>query len=116
MAVHVPQIEGLRHQFLALVLVLGYSGREQQVKVFGLATGQIQDFFRGRERMSRKVLLLLQHAIEVAGIQPQLVPHHTVRVERHLSLPAVVVLLQEVAVIRYVRKRNHNFLPVYLHK
>ena len=113
-AIHVTKIKGLGHQFFAFALVLGYCSGEEQVKVFGLATGQIQDFFRGRERMSRKVLLFLQHAIKVAGIQPQLIPHHTVRIERHLSLSAIVVLLQEVAIIRYVRKRNHNFLPVYL--
>ena len=100
--------ESLRHQFLFLRLVLADSGREEQIKIFGFATAQRQDFLGSLQRMGGKVLFLLQHTVEVAGIESQLVAHHAVAVEGHLRLAAFVVVLQEVAVVRYVRKSNHQ--------
>ena len=107
-AVDVTQGERLGHKFLTLAFVLADGSGVEQIEVFSRTPRQIQNILGRRQRMRRQVLLLLKHAIQVAGIQPQLIAHHPVRVERHFFLPLVVVGFQEVAVVRYVRKSNHR--------
>ena len=73
-------------------------------------TGTVKHLRGLIERMGGQVLFFLQHAVKVAGIQPQLIAHHAIAIEGHLRLAAVVVVLQKVAVVRYVRKSNHRLI------